>query len=278
MLDNPSVDGHLQQLGQCGFAWVREPLADVEQAFDAARALVDARRAMDGPATLSLIGDFVLAPPDGGESREFQTLHFDFGLPLDPKVAHDVARYTALHVARSFGRSSAATRLVPLGALLSQRRWPSPAETLERLIAYGRTHGAWNDDRGYVEGSLARVVEAAAGAPALPSVKVQRDFLCGMEFDTLDAETHFFERHSLALAEVEIEVPLLPGELLVFDNLAVAHGRRGARQPGELHQWVFGERNLGVARQRKLRDLVLAAFRAPPSADSTPAEASTSVR
>ncbi len=50
-----------------------------------------------------------------------------------------------------------------------------------------------------------------------------------------------------------------PGELLLFDNLAVAHGRRGTRQPGELRQRVFG-RHLQPAAQRELRDHVLAAF------------------
>jgi hypothetical protein len=155
---------------------------------------------------------------------------------------------------------SAVTRLVPLAGLLSQRRWPSQSELVARLTAYGRTHGAWNDDLGYLEGSLARVVDAVDGVPVLPSVKVDDEFLCGMEFESLDAELDFFVRHSLTVAAVEIEVPLSPGELLVFDNLALAHGRRGTRQPGELHQWVFGESQPGLVRQRELRDHVLAAF------------------
>lgn len=259
------MDDHLQQLEQRGFVWIRGGVADFEQAFQAARALVDARRAADSLAALSLVGDFVLPPPDGEPSRDFQTLHFDFGLPLDPKVEQDVGRYTALYIPKVFGRVPAVTRLVPLAVLLRQRGWPSQTELLARLIAYGKTHGAWNDDHGYVEGSLARIVEAAAGVPALPSVKVEGGFLCGMEFDSLASELLFFERHSLFIDGVSIEVPLSPGELLVFDNLAVAHGRRGSRQPGELRQWVFGERNVGTARQRELRDHVLAAFRAPAS-------------
>lgn len=60
----------------------------------------------------------------------------------------------------------AVTRLVPLAAaLLAQRSWPPPAELVERLRSYGRTHGAWDDEEGYVEGSLARIVEAAARSP-----------------------------------------------------------------------------------------------------------------
>jgi hypothetical protein len=265
------VDDRLRQLGERGFVWLRDGRADPPDAFETARALIEARCAADGLAPLSLVGDFVLPAPDGQPSRDFQTLHFDFGVPLDPKVEADVGLYTALHIPPGFGPVSAVTRLVPLAALLSQREWPSRTELLDRLAAYGETHGAWNDDHGYVEGSLARIVEAAAGAPALPSVKLEPGFLCGLEFDSLGAELRFFERHSLPLAEVAVEVPLSPGGLLVFDNLAVAHGRRGGRQPGELQQWVFGERAVAVGRQRELRDRLLAAFGAPAADYAVPA-------
>jgi hypothetical protein len=117
-----------------------------------------------------------------------------FGLPLDPKVEQDVGRYTALYIPNDREGVSAATRLVPLRTLLGQRAWPPRTEVLERLIAYGRTHGAWDDDLGYVEGSLARVIEAVAGAPLLPSVKLDEGFLCGMEFDSLGAESRLARR------------------------------------------------------------------------------------
>src|SRR6202042_3295774 len=110
------------------------------------------------------------------------------------------------------------TRLVPLGVLLRQRTWPAQTELLENLVAYGRTHGAWDDTRGYVEGSLARIIEAAAGSePDLPSVKLDGDFLCGLEFDSLRAEVTFFARHGLRVEDVAIDIALQPGELLVFD-------------------------------------------------------------
>jgi hypothetical protein len=62
------------------------------------------------------------------------------------------------------------------------------------------------------------------------------------EFTSLAAEIELFADRELQLEPVEIEVWLRPGELLVFDNLALAHGRRGTRQPGELNQRVFGTR------------------------------------
>jgi Taurine catabolism dioxygenase TauD, TfdA family len=210
-----------------------------------------------------MIGEFVVPPLDGGETRDFQTLHFDFGLPLDPKVENEVARYTALHIPADVAAVEAVIRLAPLVALFGQRSWPPPEELVDRLTSYGRTHGAWDDDEGYVEGSLARIIEGAAAwhSPLLPSVKVEPGFLCGLEFDSLFAEQSFFERHDLCIDNVEISVALQPGELLIFDNLAVAHGRRGSRKPGELRQRIFGHR-LQPAAQRDLRDAVLAAFHA----------------
>jgi hypothetical protein len=162
-----------------------------------------------------------------------------------------------------------------LDALLGQRRWPDRATLLDNLIAYGESHGAWDDTEGYCEGSLGRVVEAAAGAPRLPSVKSTPGFLCGMEFDTLAAELSFFKCLGLDVDAVQVEVPLRSGDLLVFNNLALAHGRRGIRRPGELHQRVYGHRSLPPAAQRALRDRFLARFGerqlAPPrSAVSVP--------
>jgi hypothetical protein len=248
-------------LGSCGFAWIAGPFRTAHEADEVATALIEECRLDQGLPPLSTIGEFVVPPQDGGPSRDFQTLHFDFGLPLDPKVEQEVARYSALYVPFDIGGARAVTRLVPLGALLGQRSWPRPGELVERLAAYGRTHGAWDDERGYVEGSLARIVEAAATdcLPILPSVKVEPGFLCGLEFDSLSAELRFFERHGLRVHDVEIAVGLQPGQLLVFDNMALAHGRRGTRQPGELRQRFFGHR-LQPAAQRKLRDDILAAF------------------
>jgi len=257
------------QLDDRGFVWVRCDFPTATGAFDAAHALIDACCAANGLEDLVVIGDFVLPPLDGRQTRDFQTLHFDFGLPLDPKFDQDVARYTALHVPSGVSGVSAVTRLVPLARLLSQRVWPPLTELLGGLIAYGRTHGAWDDDRGYVEGSLARVVEgAAAGSPRLPSVKTDPGFLCGTEFDSLCAEVAFFEQHGLRLKDVEVEVELRPGELLVFDNLAVAHGRRGLRRPGELRQRVYGHQRLGVIAQCELRDRVVCAFDAFSARDA----------
>ena len=258
--DNRVVTCAGSALGEVGFVWIRSAFATPAAAFVESQQLIEERTASGAHAPLSVIGDFVLPPPDGEATRDFQTLHFDFGLPLHPRRDQDVARYTALTIPRAALGVTAVTRLVPLEALLGQHKWPERTLLLRSLIAYGESHGAWDDADGYSEGSLARVVEAAAGALRLPSVKSTPGFLCGMEFDTLAAELTFFEGLDLNLTAVQIEIPLRPGDLLVLDNLTLAHGRRGSRRPGELHQRVYGHQSLSPAAQRALRDQFLAVF------------------
>ena len=205
--------------------------------------------------TDDLLGAFVLPPVDGPPSRAFQTLHIDFALPVRPVGPRDLAYRTALHVPAGGESSGAATRFVPLASVLPR----VGADGVARLAEYGRTHGAFTDDaEGYAEGSLARLVDALEQVPALPSVKVESDFLCGTEFASLREEVAFFAARGIDLEAITVEVVLEPGQMLVFDNLAVAHGRRGVRRPGELRQWVFGTRNASVAEQLAARDLVLA--------------------
>jgi Taurine catabolism dioxygenase TauD, TfdA family len=269
------VTGACSALRESGFVWIRSALATPAAAFAESQELVEDCAASNGHDALSVIGDFILPPPDGEATRDFQTLHFDFGVPLRPLRDQDVALYTAPFIPRSAVNVTAVTRLVPLDALLGQRRWPDRATLLDNLMAYGESHGAWDDADGYCEGSLGRVVEAASGARRLPSVKSTPGFLCGMEFDNLAAELSFFKSLGLDVDAVQVEVPLRPGDLLIFDNLALAHGRRGSRRPGELHQRVYGHRSLSPAAQRALRDRFLAVFAerqlaAPRSAVSTP--------
>jgi hypothetical protein len=254
----PGRDGD-DTLDELGVVLKRGPFARIEDAWRAAEAVVSAR--VTAGEHVEVIGDFVLSAPDGPPSRDFQTLHFDFGLPLVPAAPTDVARFTALHVLADGPESEALTRLVPLHALLAARDWPDRDKLIRRWTAYGVSHGAWAGSAGYVEGSLARVLEAALGEePELPSVNSDLGFLCGTEFHTLDDEHRFLSERGMSASAAAVEICLRPGELLVFDNLTVAHGRRGRRRPGELHQRVFGHRRASVARQDEIRERILAAF------------------
>lgn len=250
-----------ESLARESFVVSRGPHPTVEHALDIAAELIDAARDEKGIPPLETIGEFVIPPIEGPPSRAFQTLHFDFGLPLDPVGESDVAHFTVLYVPAERTMAAACTRLVRLGPLLAQRTWPESDELCRRLIAYGQSHGAWESASGYSEGSFARLIEAAAGgSPVLPSVRSTPGFLCGNEFASLSAETAFFAGHGLSLVDAQVEVAIDAGALLVFNNLSLAHGRRGIRQPGELRQSVIGHRGLGAAGQAQLRDQVLSLF------------------
>jgi len=247
------------ELLDCGFVHLREQCASKSAAWTTAREVfADARRpdaiGADMPP-LEDVGEFTVPPADALR-RDFQTLHIDFGLPIEAEEPLDIARFTALYVDPRHPPTTALTRVVPLRPLLQQRAWSPRSTLLTNLRRYGRPAPV---GAGYVEGILARLVEAADNCAALPPTTAP-NFLCGMEFATLAEERAHFARHSLELDDVEHRVHLRPGELLLFDNLTTAHGRTGTRRPEELHQLCVGYRRLEGARQRTLLLRVLDAF------------------
>ena len=126
----------LDALGTVGFVRLAGPFARLDDAWNAARVVVDA--AIAPKASVDVIADYVIPPPDGPTNRDFQTLHLDFGLPLVPVAPADVACFTALHIAAETPPSGAATRLVPVRSLLAGRRPPDCAELVRRLRGQSR--------------------------------------------------------------------------------------------------------------------------------------------
>ena len=247
------------ELVERGFVYLQGAPPDKRAAWVVAREVFDAaaqveRSALEMPR-LEIVGEFTI-PPVGAIRREFQILHIDFGVPIQSCEAVDVVRFTALYVDSRQAPTTAFTRVVPLHALLGQRRWPARRALVAKLRSYGATGQA---GPGHVEGILARLVEAADGCSALPST-ADPAFLCGMEFGSVEAEQAHFARHGLSLDSVERRIALGPGDLLLFDNLAVAHGRVGKRRHEELHQLCVGYRGLDAGRQRAALDSVLDAF------------------
>jgi hypothetical protein len=228
---------------------------DRAAAWRSAHDIVGRARDLDplsaGLPDFEVVGEFTVPPP-GVVQRDFQALHFDFGLPTLSRSPVAVSRFTALYLHGRLPGSGAATRIVPLRALLSQRSWPP------RKVLADRVRQDSGDGRA-VEGILARIVEAADESQDLPDRDAE-GFLCGMEFLTLDDERGYFARHGLRPAAVEEEIVLSSGELLLFDNLAIAHGRRGRRDTGELHQLCIGFGTLDIGGQATLLERILSAF------------------
>ena len=107
---------------------------------------------------------------------------------------------------------------------------------------------------------MARILDAADGRPSLPSLVDSPTLLCGHELASLEQERAFYAKHCLNPMAAGVALELRPGQLLVFDNLAVAHGRSGRRLPGELHQMMLGYRDLDVSYQIRLRTRILDAL------------------
>jgi hypothetical protein len=266
--DDDAVATAAATLVDRGLALVPGRWPDHASAWEIALQIAAAARDLDplsaGLPDLEVVGKFTLPPP-GVLQRDFQALHIDYGVPrlAGPPVA--VARFTALYLDSALG-SAAATRIVPLRRLLSQRSWPASEVLAGRLCDEA-------GDGDLVEGILARVIEAADQSEDLPD-KDADGFLCGMEFLTLDEEQRYFARHGLSLAAAEKEIVLGSGQLLLFDNIAVGHGRRGRRNPGELHQLCIGFGSLDLIGQVALLNRFLSAFeRGPGHEDAVTAPA-----
>lgn len=121
----------------------RGPFSNLEEASAAARRIMK-DMALEGPCSaLEVIGRFVVPPLEVPQRRDFQTMHFDFGLPLGLGRPVDLARCTALYMPAELAPSAALTRFVMLDALLDQRRWAPREVLLARFVAYGASHGAW---------------------------------------------------------------------------------------------------------------------------------------
>jgi hypothetical protein len=262
-----AVDSVAARLVRRGFVHLRDIHESVAVGWRTAWAIFRAAAPHDAIGAdmppLEAVGEFSVPPP-GAPVRDFQTLHIDFGLPVDPRRPVDVARFTALYIDCDRPPTSARTRVVPLSALLAQRPWVDRPALVDRLRRYGLLQAG---DQGYVEGILGRLVEAADASFSLPSSQTP-GFLCGLEFSSRRQERAHLAERGLDLDAVEAHVLLRPGELLLLDNLATAHGRLGVRAPLELHQLCVGYPQLETTRQPLLLDSILDAFPASRVAEA----------
>lgn len=238
-----------------GFAHVDGQWRDRRHAWRYARRVFTEASLTDplsrGMPDLEVIGEFTVPPPDAPQ-RPFQALHIDFGLPLGGAIPVDVARFTALLRDARESQGRASTRLLSLRRLLAHQSWAERPLIARRL---GRIASA--DRR--VEGILGRVIEVARAGRELVPLGTP-GHLCGMEFDSIEHERSFFADMGLPLTDVEEQVFLGPGELLLIDNLGTAHGRSGVRDVAELYQLFVGYSSLHAPEQQRLLDRFLSVF------------------
>lgn len=190
------------------------------------------------------------------------SMHFEMGLPIVP--VEDRSRVHALiclHIPPSDKASNVATRLLPIDGLLAGK---SKELVEQALTTYVQKHGAgWE---GHNSGRLlvaAQLVDAANNQDQLAYMREHRiaewfnkDSKNSAQ-DGFVKETAFFARHNIILAKHEKRFTLKPGDLLIADNLRVAHGRDGKRPAEELLQFLYGVKDASKEEVNTIRARVV---------------------
>ncbi len=181
----------------------------------------------------------------------FQALHYDMGQPFGTDVDQTLYTISALWRSPDTPANPAAkTRLVSLKDLLSQKTFGSPEVVRERLMAYVDSFGdGWVKPEPFNTKRLAcfaRIIDAISGQNELTK---QIDTMIGQVFEYdenldgvtgLQQEQAFFQQAGLDLPAVEQQIEILPGQMLIFDNQRVVHGRIGERKARELDNFIYG--------------------------------------
>lgn len=181
----------------------------------------------------------------------FQALHYDMGQPFLADQDQTLYTISALwRPANTPANPKAKTRLVSLEKLLEQNSFGNLDEIKTRFTDYIKNHGdGWIEPEPHNTHRLAcfaRVIDAVSGLNLLTG---QIDTMIGQVFaydKNLDGKTglqqeqDYFAKAGLNLEQVEEQIELLPGELLIFDNLRVVHGRIGERKARELENFIYG--------------------------------------
>lgn len=197
------------------------------------------------------------------EPSSFQSLHFDGGQPLFPRSIETLYLYTALYCPRSTANPRALTRLASIKCLLTRLSVGNKGLTIERLRAYGASHGSgwdWEGDSGNRISCFARVLDALTEVPRLtnfrqtPASEWYSASIAGNEFRTRSDEAEFYRSLGIRLEELEVEVVLRPGDLLILNNMKLVHGRCGKRRGEELHQLLYGVQDVPAETASAFRD------------------------
>lgn len=183
-------------------------------------------------------------------STGFQALHWDMGQPFFNEQPQTLYTIGALYRPLGDRNSNAKTRMVSLSPLLNQKSFGSKEEVKEKLLAYVKEHGdGWMKPTPVNTHRLAcfaRVLDALTNQKALCH---EIDTMIGQCFtyDTsasgtkgFEEEIAFFKDAGVDLNNVEEQIEILPGQMLVYDNMRTVHGRIGKREPKELINFLFG--------------------------------------
>lgn len=180
-------------------------------------------------------------------STSFQVLHFDMGHPFIGTENQLVVTHVGIYLPRTTARTvTARTRLVELNGLLAHLGL-SAEEIERRVTSYALKYGdGWVGHNTFRLACFARFIDAISDVHEFSheiDKTVGQWFQSGQRLDADSAhqqEQRFYARHGIDLRQVEKQIMIEPGQLLILDNARVIHGRVGARSAKELYNFMFG--------------------------------------
>ncbi|MGE4232887.1 MAG: hypothetical protein AB7F43_06100 [Bacteriovoracia bacterium] len=191
------------------------------------------------------------------------SLHFDMGLPLlGLENSANIYVFTCLYFPYDQTPSPTKTRLFDLKGLFAERF--DSKELEEAIYNYVRRYGdGWESFNSGRLACLGRLIEAAVSGNSLLHMKEHRiaEWFNRDEFGNLvrgmEKEEEFFSSNGISLSERETQVNLKPGDLLIIDNIRVAHGRIGKRSAEEIYQLMYGVENVARYEVEEIRKSVV---------------------
>ena len=204
-------------------------------------------------------------------ASDFQSLHFDYGLPILPRRCQPFYGAVALYMPPDSEGSSAETRIVQLKRLNGAFSFPRHGCPVRRLRAYAVANGdGW---RRPTRGNTGRI---SIFLRFLDAIDERRRFASLIESDSasfvrdatkdvstaasdLERECGLLRTFGIDMEAIEQRFRLSPGDMLLLDNTLVVHGRNGRRRPREIWQMLFGVSNL---KPSQVRHIVRAAVQA----------------
>jgi hypothetical protein len=264
-----------QQYASQGYVICRD-VPSVERAFALAMRTI-AALALSEPYTSMGYGDFQLAKADRTPvcdsivQANFQTLHFDYGLPVLSRPQQGFYGVVALYMPPETTGSFAETRIVQLRELKAETGLVRK-HAIERLCDYVCAHGdGWSQPSPTNTGRIAiflRVLEALRGENRFAAL-IDSDSAGFISEATqsantdsayLELERSLFHEFGIDLGPVERRVRLRPGDMLLLDNVSIVHGRLGKRPARELWHMLFGVPDLSPPAIHRMLNVACGAY------------------
>ena len=184
----------------------------------------------------------------------YQVLHLDMGQPIISREPQDMYLITGLYLDKIRKPVTARTRVMSLKGLFKNKKWGGKELIEKRIIRYAKKYGdGWfNPEKINTKrlACFARIVDAVADTEEL---KDDFNKTMGQWFrdeerlgvdESMKNEYKFYQKRGISLGKLEKHIQLKPGQLLIFDNTRVIHGRAGKRVEKEVWQMMFGVRKV----------------------------------